>query len=67
MLSRKQKEYLIKAHDNGFLFHKMFPYSAMNRPVWKLVEMELLIFDWGPRGSWLKEQLFLPIWTDPVC
>lgn len=45
----------------------MFPKCGMNRPYWRLVEMGLAEFDFGPRNSWLSTYCFMPLWTDPVC
>lgn len=38
-----------------------------NRPMWSLVEMELVEFDFGPRQSFLMTYGFMPKWSDPVC
>jgi hypothetical protein len=36
------------------------------RPLWTLVDMGLVEFDFGPVGSWLMTYGFMPKWGDPV-
>lgn len=46
-----------------FMSYRQMP---RNRPLWYLVELGLAEFASGPRGSWLKSQGFMPLWSDPI-
>ena len=60
-LTIRQKELLRDLRRTGFIAHRStFGRSQRNRPLWKLVELELAHFGWGPPGSWLQVQGFLP-------
>ena len=60
-LTPRQKELLKDLRRTGFIAHRSaFGRSQQNRPLWKLVELGLADFDWGPPGSFLQVQGFFP-------
>ena len=60
-LTPRQRELLGDLRRTGFIAHRSaFGRSQQNRPLWKLVELGLADFDWGPPGSFLQVQGFFP-------
>lgn len=60
-LTPRQRELLHDLRQRGFLEYRAgFGRSQRNRPLWKLVELGLAHFAWGPPGDWLQVQGFLP-------
>lgn len=60
-LTEAQKRTLAAINSTGFVEARAgFGTSQSNRPAWKLVELGLADFDWGPSGSFLKTQGFVP-------
>lgn len=53
--------------DGGSYNYYLFPFAGRNKPAWRLVEMGIATFDFGPRGSWLQSYCFMPVWSDPIC
>lgn len=66
LTSQQMREALL-LFERGYLPH-MMSYRSMprNRPLWRLVQLGLAHFDFGPVGSWLKQQGFMPLWSDPI-
>ena len=60
-LTPRQRELLGDLRRTGFIAHRSaFGRSQQNRPLWKLVELGLADFAWGPPGDWLQVQGFIP-------
>ena len=60
-LTPRQRELLHDLRQRGFLEYRAgFGRSQQNRPLWKLVELGLADFDWGPPGSFPQVQGFIP-------
>lgn len=66
-LTARQRYYAEQIFEKEYSAYNLFPWAARNRPKWKLVEMGLAEFDFGPRGSWLMTYCFMPVWSDPIC
>ena len=61
-LTKAQQRVYDEVYDVGFVEHKVgFGTSQSNRPAWKLVELKLVCFGWGPRGHMFQTQGFLPL------
>lgn len=64
-LTRRQSELLAQLHEAGFIPRRSgFGTSQQNRPLWALVEHGLARFGFGPEGSFLKVQGFMPVTPD---
>ena len=60
-LTKAQKRELIGLVGTGFTEHRTaFGRSQSNGPLWSLCELGLAEFGWGPNGSFLTTQGFLP-------
>ncbi|GGE36530.1 hypothetical protein GCM10007276_12530 [Agaricicola taiwanensis] len=60
-LTAAQKRYGERLVEHGFVEHQTgFGTSQSNRCGWALVNLGLAEFDWGPKGSFLQTQGFVP-------
>ena len=66
-LTKQQNDVAKACFEEEYYPFRMFPRCGKNKPAWKLVEMGLFEFDFGPRGAWLQTYCFMPVWGDPVC
>jgi len=64
-----QRRELLGVWESGFVIMPSRSPSGLTRykPLWALVEMGLLQFGIGPRGSWLQTYGYSPLWQDPIC
>ena len=68
MTPAQQREYLLVIREGFVIFPPRTPRGLTRyKPLWALVEMGLIDFGFGPKGSWLQTYGFYPLWTDPVC
>lgn len=59
-LTKGEKAFLDELYQTGFIEHAVrFGASQRNRCGWSLVEKDLVVFDFGPRGCFLKTQGFM--------
>ena len=58
-MTKGEQKALEQLKRDGFARHAQFPYGGRNRPYWSLVERGEAVFDFGPKGSWLKTQGFM--------
>lgn len=66
-LTKAQIREALLLFEKGYQVHFMsYRQMPRNRPLWRLVQLELAYFEFGPVGSWLKQQGFMPLWSDPV-
>lgn len=68
-LTPAQRKELLLIHEHGFSFFPSRSPRGLTRykPLWALVDMGLLTWGFGPKGSFLKTYCFMPAWTDPIC
>ncbi len=67
-LTKAQIREALLLFEKGYQVHLMnYRQMPRNRPLWRLVELGLAHFDFGPVGSCLKQQGFMPLWSDPIC
>jgi len=60
-LTAAQRRVLTEINESGFVFHRVgFGTSQSNRPAWRLVELGLAEFGFGPKDSFLRAQGFMP-------
>lgn len=60
-LTEAQRRALEKLNGGGFVEHVAhFSRSQVNKPLWRLVELGLAAFEFGPKGSFLQTQGFVP-------
>jgi hypothetical protein len=61
-LTKGEIAFLEELEREGFVMHRVtFGRSQRNRCGWSLVNKGLATFDFGPRGSFLKVQGFMPV------
>lgn len=67
-LTKSQRANAERIFERGFVdYYVGSGRMQRNWPCWNLVKMGLVIMDFGPRGSWLKTYVFMPLWSDPIC
>lgn len=59
-LTKAQWAALARISASGFEEHHRFGASISNKPLWRLVELEFADFGFGPPGSFLQTQGFMP-------
>jgi len=60
-LTKRQSELAAELLQSGFIPHRTgFGTSQRNRPLWTLVDKGIADFAWGPTGSFLQVQGFVP-------
>lgn len=67
-MTPSQRKWANEIFETGFVeFGSWSHRPQSNRAMWTLVVLGIVEMDFGPRGSWLKTQGFMPLWSDPVC
>lgn len=60
-LTKAQQQALENLVNTGFTEHiNRFSRSQANKPLWRLAELGLATFEFGPKGSFLMTQGFMP-------
>jgi hypothetical protein len=58
-LTRQQREFLAEVREAGYVLFATFPRCQRNKCGWRLVDLGLLVCEFGPRGSFLQTYCFM--------